>query len=87
MRTLPVQTTASTCSMSSAPVLPGPSTMRVTAAIAGTWLKICCSGRVYRGVTSLGFKITAAPARSAGSVSIIDRISGKFHGAITPTSG
>ena len=38
-----------------------------------------------RGVTSLGFIITQAPASKAGMVSMKESVSGKFHGLITPT--
>ena len=39
---------------------------------------------INRGVTSLGFTITAAPASKAGRVSISDNNKGKFQGDITP---
>lgn len=45
------------------------------------------SGSTKRGVTSLGFTITAQPAARAGMASMSDRVSGKFHGLMTPTSG
>ena len=45
------------------------------------------SGRMKRGVISLGLTITAHPAASAGIASINASVSGKFHGEMTPTSG
>ena len=47
--------------------------------VALALLPILSSAALQTGKVQVG-KIT-------GSVSIIDRISGKFHGAITPTSG
>ena len=39
------------------------------------------------GVNSDGFSTTAQPAIRAGIASPIERISGKFHGLIRPTTG
>ena len=38
-------------------------------------------------MTSLGLSTTPQPAINAGIVSTIDSTTGKFHGAITPTTG
>ncbi len=76
----------STSSTSAVPVEPSP---------VATWKT--CSGRPHSrspsaissevsGVTSLGLRITALPAASAGMQSPKEFVSGKFHGPITPTS-
>lgn len=46
---------------------------------------VSASGSAKRGVTSLGFMITAQPAIKAGIASISDNTNGKFHGEIAPT--
>ena len=61
--------------------------MSNTAASSGTARIARRSGSANRGVTSLGLMITAQPAISAGTASISDSASGKFHGLMTPTSG
>ena len=43
------------------------------------------TGPTKRGVISLGFTMTAHPARSAGMASRVDSRNGWFHGLITPT--
>ena len=38
------------------------------------------------GVSGDGFRITALPSASAGATTRMPRISGKFHGVMTPTT-
>jgi len=87
VRRLPVKQTASAREISAAPVSPSPATTSSTSAKRGTARMLWRSGSMKRGVTSLGFTMTAQPATSAGSASSSASSSGKFHGVMLATSG
>ena len=49
-------------------------------------LESSATRRPEKGVTSEGFSTTALPAISACTVGLSDRMNGKFHGVMMPTT-
>ena len=87
VRSEPVNWTKSTSSTSAEPVSPPPLTTSSTSGPPMSRFQASTISPMPSGVTSEGLITTAAPACSAGSASPSDRISGKFQGLITPTTG
>ena len=85
--TEPVKHTASTRSITASPTSAAPTTISSTSATSGTVASAPRKGAIQRGVISDGLSSTAHPASSAGTASMNDSRNGKFHGAITATSG
>ena len=81
----PVTHTMSTWSTRAAPVAPAP--MTTCSRSRGSTRFIASTARLTpSGASSDGFTTTALPARSAGMVSPRARLSGAFHGLMTPTT-
>ena len=87
VRSEPVNCTKSTSSTSAEPVSPMPLTTSKTSGPPISSFHASTISPTPRGVISEGLMTTAQPAWRAGIASPRERISGKFHGLITPTTG
>ena len=86
VRSEPVNWRKSASSISAPPVSAVPLTIRITSGAPISRQPRSISIAIS-GVTSEGLITTAAPAISAGIASSKARMSGKFQGLITPTTG
>ena len=72
----PVNMIMSTSSTTAAPVAPRPVAICSTSAGSPHWRRPSASRRLVSGVTSLGLRMTALPAASAGTQSPNELVSG-----------
>ena len=86
VRTLPVKQIRSLLRIRASPVAAAPVTKASTSASSGTLAIVRSITGTKRGVASDGLISTAQPTTKAGIASIIDSISGKFHGLMTPAT-
>ena len=87
VRSEPVNWTKSTSSTRAPPVSPMPLTTSRTSGPPISSFHARTISMVESGVNSEGLMTTAQPATSAGIASSKARMSGKFQGLITPTTG